>query len=375
MKRIYSLLAATSLATLALTTGAMADQPRLLSVGQTVSGTLTNADPKAADNSLYEDYSVRLSAHQGVEILMSSSAFDTFLHVGRGTGSSFEELKSDDDSGGGTDARVRFTAPADGVYTIRANALNESMSGAFSLRLSAYTPPPPAVSKPLAFGSRVNGALAEGGPRVDDGDKLYDQYTFTAVAGERVKIETASKDFDSTLQLGHMVAGSFESIKDDDDGAGDKNARVMAVLDTAGEYVVRVLGFDKDAKGAYTVSLDRLPPPAPAPRPKPIRIGQVLRGELTPGSATYDEFRAYDLYTLTGRAGETATIIMRADYDAYLDVGVMSPGGFAVLKGDDDSGGGTNAKIDFKFDNSGTVLIRVSPLHGGTVGPYTVSVE
>ena len=375
MKRIFSLLAATSLATVALATTALADPPRQISVGQTVSGALTNADAKAEDNSLYEDYTVRLTARQGVEALMSSSTFDTFLHLGRGTGTAFEELKADDDSGGGTDARVRFSAPADGVYTIRANALNATMSGAYSLRLSAYTAPPPAVSKPLAFATPATGNLADGGARVEDGDKLYDQYTFSAAAGSRVKIETASKDFDSTLQLGRMVAGAFESIKDDDDGAGDKNARVLAVLDTAGEYVVRVLGFDKDAKGAYTVGLERLPPPAPAPHPKPIRVGQVLRGELTTASATYDEFRAYDLYSLSGRAGQTVTIIMRADYDAYLDVGVMSPGGFAVLKGDDDSGGGTNAKVEFKFDNSGTVMIRVSPLHGGTVGSYSVSVE
>ena len=375
MKRIFSLLAATSLASAAMAASALADPPRPISIGQTVQGTLTSADAKAQDDSLYEDYTVRLNAGQGVEALMSSSAFDTFLHVGRGVGTAFEELKSDDDGGGGTDARVRFAAPTEGVYTVRANALNASMSGAYSLRLSAYTPPPPAVAKPLAFGAPVAGALADGGSRIEDGDKLYDEYTFTAAAGERVKIESTSTAFDSVVQLGHVVAGAFESIKEDDDSAGDKNARLMTVLDTAGQYVVRVVGFDKDAKGAYTVSLNRLPPAAPPPRPKPIRVSQVLRGELTTSSATFDEFRAYDYYVLNGRAGQTATIIMRAEYDAYLDVGVMSPGGYAILKSDDDSGGGTNPKIDFKFERSGTVVIRVSPLHGGTVGPYTVSVE
>jgi hypothetical protein len=306
---------------------------------------------------------------------MASSAFDSFLRVGRGTGAAFEELKSDDDSGGGVDARVRLAAPADGVYTVRANALSPEMAGAFTLRLSAYTPPPPPVTKPLAFGTPASGALADGGPRIEDGDKLFDQYAFTAAAGDRVKIETKSTEFDSVVQVGRMVAGAFETVKEDDDGGGDKNARVLAVLEQPGEYLVRVLAFDKDNKGAYTVSLDRLPPPAPAPRAKSIRIGQVQRGELTDRSAVFDEFRAYDYYQLSGRAGQTATIIMRAEYDAFLDVGVLSPGGFAVLKSDDDSGGDTNAKIDFKFERAGSVIIRVSPLHGGTVGPYTVTVE
>ena len=151
MKRSLYLLAATSVAALAITTSALADPPRSLSIGQTTPGTLTASDAKSEDNSLYDDYTVRLSAGQGLEAFMASSAFDAFLHIGRGTGTTFEQLKTDDDSGGGTDARVRFAAPADGVYTVRANALNESMSGAYSLRLSAYTPPPKAVAVCAAF--------------------------------------------------------------------------------------------------------------------------------------------------------------------------------------------------------------------------------
>lgn len=375
MKQTFRVLAATSVATMALAAVALADPPRPLAVGQTVSGTLASTDAKMDNNTLYEDYTVRLNANQSIEALMSSSAFDAFLRVGRNTGTAFQEAKSDDDSGGGTDARVRFTAPEDGVYTIRANALNAEGSGAFQLRLSAYSPPPPPVTKPLAFGTPASGRLAEGGPRLEDGDKLFEQYSFTAAPGERIKIETKSTDFDSVVSVGRMVAGSFEEVKGDDDSGGDKNARLLAALSDGGEYLVRVYGFDKDAKGAYSVSLDRLPPPAPAPRPKPIRVGQVLHGELNEHSATYDEFRAYDYYQLSGRAGQTATIIMRADYDAYLDVGVMSPGGFAVLKSDDDGGGGTNSKIEFKFERAGTILIRVSPLQGGVVGPYTVTVE
>jgi hypothetical protein len=375
MKQPFRVLAAAGVATMAIMASAYADPPRQVSVGSTTSGTLTSSDARMENNSLYDDYTVRLSANQAIEVRMSSSAFDAFLRVGRNTGTAFQEEKNDDDSGGGTDARVRFTAPSDGTYTIRANALNAEGNGAYSLRISAYTPPPPAVSRPIAFGTLASGNLTETGPRLEDGDKLYDQYTFTAGAGERVKIETKSADFDSVVQVGRMAAGSFEEIKADDDSGGDKNARLLAVLENAGEYIVRVHGFDRDAKGAYTVSLDRLPPPAAAPRPKAIRIGQVLRGELTQGSATYDEFRAYDYYALSGRAGQKATIIMRAEYDAFLDVGVMSPGGFAVLKSDDDGGGGTNAKIDFTFERAGQVIIRVSPLQGGVVGPYTVTVE
>lgn len=369
------LLAATSVATLLAATAAWADPPRPIAVGQSISGTLGPSDAKGENNTSYEDYTVRLTANQSVEALMASSAFDSLVRIGRGTGTAFTESKFDDDSGGGNDARLRFTAPEDGTYTIRANTYAADGAGAFTLRLSAYTPPPPPVTKPLTFGAPVNGRLADGGSRLEDGDKIFEQYTFTAAAGERVKIESKSSEFDSILILGRMVAGAFEEVKTDDDSGGDKNARVLAVLEQAGEYVVRVAGFDKDQKGAYSVSLDRLPAAAPAPRPKSIRIGQVQRGELTAGSATFDEFRPYDYYQLSGRAGDTTTIIMRAPFDAYLDVGVLSPGGYAILKSDDDGGGDTNAKIDFKFERAGTIIIRVSALQPGATGAYTLTVE
>ncbi|MDX2234241.1 MAG: hypothetical protein NW200_07060 [Hyphomonadaceae bacterium] len=354
---------------------AAADPPRSVTIGQTVSGTLANRDAKAENGTPYDDHLVRLTADQGLEALMSSSDFDAFLRVGRGVGDEFEELKSDDDGGGGRDARVRFSAPEDGVYTVRANALSQEMRGAYSLRLSAYTPPPPPVTRPLAIDAPASGDLADGGPRLDEGDRLYAQYSFTGAAGDRLKIETNAAAFDSVLQLGRMVDGAFEELKSDDDGAGERNARILTVLEEPGEHIVRVVGFDADSKGPYTVSLTRLPPPAPAPRPKAIRIGEVQRGMFTTSSATFDEFRPYEYFRLTGRKGQTATIIMRADFDAFLDVGVMSPGGYAILKSDDDGAGQTNAKIDFTFEESGAVLIRTSPLHGGAVGGYTLTVE
>lgn len=378
MKNAFRMLALSAASTLALAGAALADPPRQATVGQTISGALTPADARRSDNSLYEDYTVTLQAGQGIEALMSTGAFDAYLHLGRGTGNAFEELKSDDDSGGGekgTDARIRFRAQDAGAYTIRASALNGDMSGAFTLALKSYTPPPAAVPKPISYGAPVSGRLNDGGSRLEEGDRLYDEYTFTAAAGDRVKIETTSGDFDSLIDFGRVKNGEFESIKSDDDSGGDKNARLLAVLEEPVEYTVRVIGFDKDARGAYTVALSKLPPPAPAPRPKPVRVNLVTKGSFSDSSPTFDEFRPYDYYTLSGRAGQEVTIIMRAPFDAFLDVGVMSAGGFAVLKSDDDGGGETNAKVDFKFERAGTVVIRTSALRGGSVGDYSLTVE
>lgn len=376
MKTMFGLLAAASALTLAAAGPASAQAQRTVSVGQTVSGALTTEDPKLEDNSHYDDFSLSLTAGQSVEIVMTSSAFDSFLHFGKGTGSAFEASSTDDDGGGGQDARVRFTATEAGIYTVRANALNEGMSGPYSIRVGAYAPPPAPVARPIAAGDAIEGALAAGGSRLEEGDRLYDVYTFTGKKGDRIAISSTSSAFDSVVELGRTSGGEYTSIATDDDGGGEKNARLLTVLPEDGAYTIRVIGFDKDAVGAYSVKLENLPPPAPAPRPKSVNKGQIVRGELTNRSAQFADFRAYDYYSVRGRAGETLTIILRSEaFDAVLDVGVLSPGGFASIATDDDSGGETNAKVEFKFETSGTVIIRTSSLHAGRVGAFSLSVE
>lgn len=376
MNKMIGLLAAASAMTLAFAAPANAQAQRTINVGQTLSGALTAEDPKSEDQSAYDDFSLRLNAGQSVEIMMSSSAFDSFLLLGTGTGSAFSSSATDDDSGGGQDARIRFTANEAGLYTVRANALNAGMTGPYSLRVSAYTAPPTPTATPITIGSTVTGTLRDGGGRLEDGDKLYAIYTFTGKKGDRIALSTTSTAFDSMVDLGRTSNGAFESIASDDDSGGDNNARLLHVLPEDGEYTVRVIGFDKNAAGDYSLKFEALPEPGPAPRPKAINKGQVVRGELTERSAQLENFRPYDYYSIRGRAGETVTIILRSEaFDAVLDVGAMTPGGFAVVQNDDDGAGGTNAKIDFTFQSTGTVIIRTSALQGGRTGAFSLSVE
>jgi plastocyanin len=376
MTNKVSLLAAAGLMTLAFAAPAAAQAQRTVNVGQTVSGALTADDPKAEDQSAYDDYSLQLRAGQSVEIVMSSDAFDSYLLLGRGTGSAFEQKANDDDSAGGQNARIRFTASEAGLYTVRANALNAGMTGPYSLRVAAYTPPPAPVAKPLAVGASAQGALADGGGRLEEGDRLYHVYTFAGKKGDRLAISAESSAFDPLVQLGRMDGEKFESLGEDDDSGGEKNARLLTVLPADGDYVVRVVGYDKDAKGAYAVKIATLPPPGPTPRPKTVTKGQIVRGELTDSSAQFEGFRPYDYYQVRGRAGETVTIIMRSEaFDAFLDVGVLSPGGFASVKSDDDGAGDTNAKVEFTFERAGVILIRTSALAAGKTGAFSLSVE
>jgi hypothetical protein len=354
---------------------AHADAPRTVRVGQTVNGALAQTDARAEDKSLYDDYTINLTAGQGVQVDMRSSAFDAYLNMGKGVGGSFESLANNDDGGGGTDARLRFVAKEAGTYTIRANALNESMSGAYTLAIAPYKPAPPPPTINLTYGQEATGKLDENGPRTDEG-KLYALYGFTGQEGQRVAISTKSTEFDSLVQLGQMKDGVFEQLSEDDDTGGEKNARLMQRLPASGAYVVRAIGYDDNAKGAYTITVEQLPPPGDVPTPKRISKGQVVQGSLTMANAMIEDFKPYDLYKVRGAQGEKLTIFLRSEaFDAFLDVGGATPAGFAVVKSDDDGGGDKNSKLEVTFEKPGALLIRVSPLHPGATGAYSLSVE
>jgi len=67
-----------------------------------------------------------------VTIALSSTAFDTYLYLRNPAGS---VIKSDDDSGGGTNSRISFTLPAGtaGTYTIEATSYSSGRTGAYTL--------------------------------------------------------------------------------------------------------------------------------------------------------------------------------------------------------------------------------------------------
>ncbi len=91
-----------------------------------VEGFAVNATMPEATRS---SFAIDLVAGQQVELLMRSPDADAFLTV---TDADDTAVASDDDSGGGLDAQLTFTAPADGRYEIATSFLGDA-AGSFSL--------------------------------------------------------------------------------------------------------------------------------------------------------------------------------------------------------------------------------------------------
>ena len=94
------------------------------------------ADARLLSGLPYELWRFSGRAGQRVELVMRSTAFDSYLTVDQMHGTHFETLATDDDAAGGLDARVRVTLPADGEYVVRTTPHENGDAGAYTLTLA-----------------------------------------------------------------------------------------------------------------------------------------------------------------------------------------------------------------------------------------------
>tara|TARA_R110002167_G_scaffold84173_5_gene228828 strand:+ start:1766 stop:2644 length:879 start_codon:yes stop_codon:yes gene_type:complete len=104
--------------------------------GQTVQGELTTSDSTLGDGSYFDCFTIQTRPGQTLRIDQTSDAFDSYLQAGTGAcGGTLTNLVSDDDSGGGLNARLEVQGDG-GVLTVRANSLSTGMTGRYTLTVS-----------------------------------------------------------------------------------------------------------------------------------------------------------------------------------------------------------------------------------------------
>jgi hypothetical protein len=264
-----------ALAAAALTAGSAAAQ-RPIVPGEVTRGSLSNSDPRAQNDSYYDEWAFEGRRGETVIVTMESGAFDTYLYLGMQRRGNFQEIARDDDGGNGTNSRLSVRLPEDGVYVIRASSLHER-TGQYTLTLNGgratpggawddrddvdpvYGDPGTAYDSrggPIAAGDRVRGRLSNSDPKLDNGAPFH-LYTYQARRGERLTITLRSEDFDAYLVIGTRGGrhGIGSVAARDDDGAGGHDARLDVTLPTAGEYVIRVNSLLPE-NGAYQLEVE-----------------------------------------------------------------------------------------------------------------------
>lgn len=363
-------------AALACVPAAAAAQPYpAIRVGQTVNATLGTEDPALTERGRFKVY--RFDARQGQRLVvtMRSGDFDAFLTVARVVSGITDAMKQDDDRGGGTDARVRFTAPATGSYLLVAQSLATDGMGPFTLTLEEAPAPTTAQPREIAIGQTMEGSLAETDAVLDEDDTFYDLWIVSGEAGQRLTIDMKAETFDAYLAFGRMENGELNVSSNDDDGGDGTNSRIRVTLPETGEYVIRANSLGAGGVGPYTLSVAVAGPPPP---PQPIEIdGPEQTGTLDENDPVLDDGSSFDYWTFSGQAGDRVRIIMRADeFDTFMAVGNLDGETFSEIASNDDAADdGTNSMVEVTLPANGTYTIRANSFSGGSTGSYRLKVE
>ncbi len=101
-----------------------------VSLGETVSGTLSSSDPASSFGPYYDLFGLRLDAAGEVTVRMASSEFDSFLYLYEAGGN--EIARNDDVSDGDVNAAVTLELEP-GCYRIEATSFEAGETGAYTL--------------------------------------------------------------------------------------------------------------------------------------------------------------------------------------------------------------------------------------------------
>lgn len=338
-----------------------------MAVAQTDGGAIRIGDRvDGSTGTLGRDYQLELREGQGVEIVMRSSDIDSFLSI-YGQDDASEVLASDDDGlGEGLHSRLRFYPRQSGVFTIRAESIDDS-DGEFQLSVSPWQPER-VRSTNIRKGSNASGRLNARSRQTDSGNR-FQQYRLMLAQGERVDISARSDDLDTVLAIGHD-SPAFTPLAENDDYSGEGlNSRIVFTAPEAGAYAVRVSSFGNSAEGRFELDVAEPKPMAPA---RPVPLGEPVTGELTDKTDPGFGGVTADRYSLSATAGQPHEISLNSDdFDAYL--GVYDANGLELAT-DDDSGGSLNASLIFTPERDGKYIIEARAF-GSSTGKYNLLVE
>jgi hypothetical protein len=227
---------------------------RAIAIGQSLQGELTDDSPVREDDGdqPYDVYTIR-GKGQRVRIVMTAESFDAYLHVYKVNADGEEQVATDDDGAGGTNARV--TLQLDGEYKIIARSLGEDGRGNYEIAVSE-APVVMVVSRPIEVGQTVSGELTTSDPELDDGGYFH-EYAVNAAAGDSFRITLRSGEFDSFLRWGSKNGDAFTEIDTDDDSGGDLDSMLSVRVTRSGTYVIRVSALGSGNVGPYTLTFER----------------------------------------------------------------------------------------------------------------------
>ncbi|MBI3683138.1 MAG: pre-peptidase C-terminal domain-containing protein [Acidobacteria bacterium] len=253
-----------------------------------------------------------------------------------------------------------------GTLTIAGQTVSLTQSGC-----AAIAPQP--IACPGSVTGRLTAASSTQGSR---GPNYYaDLYTFTGVSGQRLTVTLTSADFDTYLVL--VAPSGAVAATNDDSGPDTSNSRIEFTLNESGGWRIEATSYNQRATGSYTLTVSGCSeggetacstrPLSCQPAAGRLSADSCARGQR--GSSYYT-----DVYTFTGRAGQTVTISLESsDFDSYLTL--IGPSGAVAATNDDAAANNSNSRIQYTLPTAGTWRVEASSYNQRATGAYTITMS
>ncbi len=345
--------------------------PTELVYGETVDGQLGTDTPSA-----FYVFQAQTGDIVTITMISPDATLDPFLVLNDEAGT---PLATDDNSGGGSAARLTFVIPETGRYEIQATNAGGDPAGDganFSLNLTAAVDVAPSsgegtipANPPLATLQSGDGHLLKLTPGTSlrntlDRESTLRLYWFQGEVGYQIDLQP---DATSAFQPVYVLYDSgFTEL-----ARAEPGEPLRSLLPQTGLYFLTVSLPDAGSPGGDYSFLLNETSPTQNPGYIDIAYGESLRG-------TIDTTTPAVTYRFRGVAGTTVTIQMDntgGDLDSYL---YLLDGSNQLLYEDNDSGGQGNAKILYTLPADGVYLItatRMGQGQGTTTGSYTLQLE
>ncbi len=218
--------------------------------GAPVNGQLdSNSNILESDRSFFDAYTFEVQQGQRIAVDMESSDLDAYLILIDPNG---RDIAQDDNSGGGTNARLSTAVPLSGRYTVLANSHSPGETGRYQLRVAAgNTAAPSPRPQPSGLLLQESGALSQNSSVLPSDGSLYEEHFFEGQAGQSVTITMESNEFDTYLMLvdpnGEVIA------QNDDSGSSTLNSSITLTLPQSGTYRIIANSYDSTGRGRYSL--------------------------------------------------------------------------------------------------------------------------
>lgn len=398
---------------------ALRAERRPIPPGGVAQDSLTTAAVRRTPGATFHAYTLRGTAGRTLRASLQSTEFDPYMVVFRLDGDALSQVESDDDDGEGTNSLVEWQIDRTATYVIVASSYSGSSPGSYLLHVEQGDPSDSArfaatvaaagarallgraLSAPhrqLSLGESVPGRITGETPRLP-GKGRFQSYRFTARANQRVVITMESADIDPYLYLASISGETIRIVDTDDDSGEGVSARLVATLPTGGEYLVVATAYgasDTARAAAYTLKLAECDdacaaetieeaPTSPsdgttverilrAPR-RTLEPGVPLRSTLVAGDSTLADGSYFHAYAVEATAGASLRVAMESSaFDTFLYLYRVEGDSLLRVADDDDGGGGTNSRIEWTVDRTGSYVLVANALSRDSHGEYTLTV-